>query len=333
MRRGLHSGAARWPWFRRVVRIGARELDRALRDDVYEGDYYDRGPTPAAPLEIGSADYTRRSTHADVGAYLIWRWFPVSRTLDVGCAFGFFVEAQRELGIDAEGIDVSQTALDHAALGARGHVRYGNLLHRAPFRTGAFDLVSAFETLEHLPPDAVPKALLELRRLTGKYLIATIPSFGPNAFGPGGWYEAKVRPDRLDDYRARGDDYTGPVPYEDLARDAAGRPVEGHLTVASFDWWTQRFADAGFVRCGAVERRMHPHLARFGLTKYWNLYVFRVADVPEPGRRAPRHGTDRGRRATHPPRGVPRRPGRRRAVKVVLGDDSFDGVPLIYANG
>ena len=24
---------------------------------------------------------------------------------------------------------------------------------------------------------------------------------------------------------------------------------------------------------------MHPHLARFGLTKYWNLYVFRVPDV------------------------------------------------------
>ncbi|MGI8683924.1 MAG: hypothetical protein ACR2MO_02275, partial [Acidimicrobiales bacterium] len=32
-----------------------------------------------------------------------------------------------------------------------------------------------------------------------------------------------------------------------------------------------------------VERAMHPHLARFGMTKYWNLYVFRVPDAPEPG--------------------------------------------------
>ena len=34
------------------------------------------------------------------------------------------------------------------------------------------------------------------------------------------------------------------------------------------------------MRDAAVERRMHPQLARFGLTKYWNLYVFRVPDVP-----------------------------------------------------
>ena len=34
-------------------------------------------------------------------------------------------------------------------------------------------------------------------------------------------------------------------------------------------------------RCADIERRIHPHLARFGLTKYWCLYVFRVPDVAE----------------------------------------------------
>jgi hypothetical protein len=280
VRRALHHGATRWPRFRRLVGIGARELERALHDDLYTDGYYGRAAAAPGALEVGTVEYTRAATHADEGAYLVWRFLPVQRTLDVGCAFGFFVEAQRELGLDASGVDVSQYALDRAALGARGHVRYGNLLHRLPFGRGAFEGVTLFETLEHLPPESIPRALNEVRRVTTKYVIATIPSFGPNPNGPGGWFDVKVRPERLDYYRSLGDGYDGPVAYDDLYRDATGAPVEGHLTIASFAWWTRQFEAAGFVRDAAVERRMHPQLARFGLTKYWNLYVLRVPDVP-----------------------------------------------------
>ena len=31
-----------------------------------------------------------------------------------------------------------------------------------------------------------------------------------------------------------------------------------------------------------LEVEMHPHLARFGLTKYWNLYVLRTPETPVP---------------------------------------------------
>jgi hypothetical protein len=281
-RRALHEGAARWPCFRRVVEIGSRELERALHDDLYRDGYFGPAADPVAALEIGTPDYNRASTHADEGAYLVWRFLPVQRTLDLGCAFGFCVEAERELGLDATGVDVSQYALDHAALGARGHVRYGNLLHRLPFGRGAFEAVSLYETLEHLPPEVVPRALREVRRMTTKYVIATIPSFGPNPNGPGGWFDVKVRPERLDYYRSLGDGYDGPVPYDDLYRDADGAPVQGHLTIASFAWWTRQFESAGFVRESVTERRIHPHLARLGLTKYWNLYVFRVPGVESP---------------------------------------------------
>ena len=287
VRRALHEGAARWPWFRRIVEIGARELDRALHDRLYTEGYFGEtgGPVVGSgvvALDIGTAEYTRTATHADEGAYLVWRFLPVRRTLDIGCAFGFFVEAERELGLEARGVDVSQYALDHAAFGARGHVRYGNLLHRLPYGRGAFEGVSLFETLEHLPPEVVPRALREVRRMTTKYVIATIPSFGPNPNGPGGWFDVKVRPERLDHYRSLGEEYDGPVAYDDLYRDDDGAPIEGHLTIASFAWWTRQFEAAGFVRDGAVERRIHPHLARLGLTKYWNLYVFGVPGTSSP---------------------------------------------------
>jgi 2-polyprenyl-3-methyl-5-hydroxy-6-metoxy-1,4-benzoquinol methylase len=258
----------------------ANELRSALPDDTYGGGYFGEGRNPCDRMGIsGYERYDRFMSNADVAAYLVWRFLPAPHTLDAGCAFGFVVEALRELDVDAEGVDVSFFAIDHASPGARGHVRQGSLLDRLPFDDGGFDVVTALETLEHLPPESIPAAVGELRRVSRGYLLATIPSFGPNENGPGGWYDGKVRDERLAFYRQLPDTYEGPVPYGDLACDTEGNPLEGHLTIASFGWWTKQFEAAGFERCGEIERRIHPHLARFGLTKYWCLYVLRVPGV------------------------------------------------------
>ncbi|MGQ0521879.1 MAG: class I SAM-dependent methyltransferase [Actinomycetota bacterium] len=284
VRGGLRTTARNRPRLRRAMAVAARELARALDDDVYGASYFGSGRDPLDRMGLsGYERYDRDTSNANVAAYLVWRWFDVRRTLDVGCATGFVVEALREVGIDASGVDVSQFAVERAAQGARGHIGYGDLTRRLPVPDGRYDLVTVLETLEHLPPAVVPSALAELRRITSGYVVATIPSFGPNRTGPGGWFTVKVRDERVPHYESLGPGYQGPVPYDDLYRDARGEPIEGHLTIASFSWWTDRFADAGFVRCDRAERAMHPHLARFGLTKYWNLYVFRLPDAPEPG--------------------------------------------------
>ena len=284
VRDGLRWAARNRPGVRRAMSLAARELARALDDDVYGAHYFGAGRDPLDRMGLsGYERYDRDTSNANAAAYLVWRWFDVRRTLDVGCATGFVVEALRELGVDASGVDVSQFAVEQAAAGARGHLGYGDLTRRLPFADGRFDLVTVLETLEHLPPEVVPHALRELRRVARSYVLATIPSFGPNPNGPGGWFTVKVRDERVPHYESLGPGYQGPVPFEDLYRDARGDPIEGHLTIASFSWWTERFAEAGFLRCDRTERAMHPHLARFGLTKYWNLYVFRVAGAPEPG--------------------------------------------------
>lgn len=229
----------------------------------------------------GYERYDRDTSNADVAAYVLWRHFDVDRSLDVGCAVGFVVEALREVGVDARGFDVSQWAVDHPAAGARGHIARGDLADGLPV-TGTVPLVTCLETLEHLPPEAVPGAVAELRRITGSWLVATIPSFGPNPNGPRGWFQVKVRDDRVEHYESLGPDYRGPVPEEDLYRDAQGRPIEGHLTIASYQWWTGQFEAVGFERCAEMERRLHRQLYRFGMTKYWNLYVLRVPGTPLP---------------------------------------------------
>lgn len=273
--------------FRRVAERTIAELNRAVdvasNAGVYGGEYFGEERDSLDRMGLsGYERYDRDTSNANAAAYMIWRHFPVKRTLDVGCASGFVVEALRELGLDARGTDISRYAIQHPAQGAAGFLEWGDLMAGLPYKNGQFELITCLETLEHMEPEMIPAVLSELRRVTSKYVVCTIPSFGPNAYGPGGWFDIKVKPEKLDEYNAKGPEYTGPVPHEDLYRDMRGNPIEGHLTIASFDWWTEQFEKAGFVRCGQTELSIHPSLARFGLTEYWNLYIFRAPEATEP---------------------------------------------------
>jgi SAM-dependent methyltransferase len=71
------------------------------------------------------------------------------RVLDVGCGPGFFVEAAREAGWDAWGIDPSAYAVSLArrALGERVSV---GVVEASGHPPGSFDLVTAFDAFEHV---------------------------------------------------------------------------------------------------------------------------------------------------------------------------------------
>ena len=156
----------------------------------------------------------------------------------------------------------------------------GDPVEGLPYDDGSFELVTALEILEHLPPEQVPAAVAEIRRVCTGLVYATIPSFGPNESGPDGHFDGKVRPERLAHFEDLGASYGGPVPRSDLAVDADGHPIEGHLTIASFAWWEARFAEAGFERRRDVERRLYRDIEPAGLAPFWNLYVFALPGTP-----------------------------------------------------
>jgi 2-polyprenyl-3-methyl-5-hydroxy-6-metoxy-1,4-benzoquinol methylase len=300
VRGGLRRLAARRS-ARRYLEVAIGELSASVKDTVdearYGSAYFGRSRpkhTASGGVISGYARYDRRSSNLDIAAYLVWRFLPHGRILDVGAALGFLVEAFRDLGLDAIGIEYSEDAVRNAAPGALGHLLQGDVLEGLPLRDAYADVVTCLETLEHLPPDAIPAVAAELRRVCRCYLFVTTPSIGPNPNGPDGFLEGKVRDAVLDAYYTKGRDYSGPVPYDDLYRDADGNPVEGHLTVASYAWWTERFEEAGFIRCGDTERRIHPEIRRYGMATLWNLYVFRVPEVAEPP--AERHEAHEARR-------------------------------------
>jgi SAM-dependent methyltransferase len=291
LRRTLVDLGSRHPKGRRLMEVSGRELSNAAERalavagareggvaDVYGGGYFGEGRDASGDRggRSGYARYDRIASNADIAGWLLWRNFRVAESLDVGCATGYVVEVLRERGIDAQGCDVSQYAVDHAAPGAVGHLRVANLFAGLPWEDGTFELVTALEILEHLPPDRVGLALTELRRVCSGYLYATIPSFGNNRSGPNGHFEGKVRPERVEHYRGLGPDFLGPVPEADLAVDADGQLVEGHLTIAAFEWWTQQFEMAGFTRCPDIERRLYADIEAADLAPFWNIYVMKT---------------------------------------------------------
>jgi len=142
-------------------------------------------------------------------------------------ALGFLVEALRELGVEARGSDISSDAISLANPSVRPYLSQGDLSKGLPFEDGSFELISAFEILEHVAPERVPEALAELARVCKGHVLATIPSFGPNPSGPGGWFQGKVRWPRVEHYISLGPEYDGPVPFYDLLKDADGRHLAG----------------------------------------------------------------------------------------------------------
>lgn len=95
-----------------------------------------------------------------------------STVLDAGCAMGFLVEALRERGVDAWGIDVSEYAISQVDDSVREYCQVGSITEPQPRR---YDLVVCIEVLEHLPPTETSAAIASLCAASDRLLLSTTP--------------------------------------------------------------------------------------------------------------------------------------------------------------
>jgi hypothetical protein len=79
--------------------------------------------------------------------------------LDAGCAMGFLVEALRDRGVEAFGLDVSDYALDQVRPDIKPYCTKGSITADLPRR---YDLIVCVEVLEHLSPEDAAVAAANL---------------------------------------------------------------------------------------------------------------------------------------------------------------------------
>ncbi|TWT32291.1 putative S-adenosylmethionine-dependent methyltransferase/MSMEI_2290 [Posidoniimonas corsicana] len=89
----------------------------------------------------------------------------VGSVLDVGCGNGHLVRRLNTLGCQAEGVDVSDVAVEVANAASPGLFSVADIKH-LPFEDNSFDCVVSTDCFEHLEEQDVPAALAELRRVS-----------------------------------------------------------------------------------------------------------------------------------------------------------------------
>lgn len=130
--------------------------------------------------------------------------FHCKTALEWGCGLGPRVVAMGLCSVDAHGIELSKWAVENTI--AKARVEQGDITQ--PFEPRmTYDLVVAYDLLEHIEEGLVPLAISNLKLSTRKYILVSIPYLGdPN-----------------------------------LTADPT------HKTFKDKDWWKQQFLDQGLV--------------------------------------------------------------------------------------
>lgn len=149
------------------------------------------------PSEVGYDDYSTHSKglkqvfseHLDVIEELVC---PPASIVDIGCAFGYFLETAKSRGWSAEGVELSAYASQVAMENALVTVHTGTISD-AGLASSAYDVATMWDMLEHSPDPA--KDLAETSRILkpGGYLFLTVPDAGSliaRMMGPH-WYGFK----------------------------------------------------------------------------------------------------------------------------------------------
>jgi hypothetical protein len=180
--------------------------------------------------------------------------FAPARALELGCAAGAVLKALEELGVVAEGVEISVNAIAQAADSVRGRIHRGDLLSLD--LQPVHDLVFGLDVFEHLNPNRMNAYLARLAGITrdDAFFFCNIPAFGDDeVFGT-------VFPLYVEGWEQ---DAAARRPFSSLHVDDLGYPKHGHLTWADTRWWVERFRAAGLQRDVEVERALHRKYDRY----------------------------------------------------------------------
>ena len=98
-----------------------------------------------------------------------------STILELGAGKFTLTREWRRLGYQAWGIDWSMFGCAHDP-----DMAVRAMVQRLPFKAKSFDAVTAFDILEHVPPEDLTSTVADIGRVTKIWLICNIPLEGPD---------------------------------------------------------------------------------------------------------------------------------------------------------
>lgn len=107
---------------------------------------------------------------------LISKFCPSGRMLEIGCAYGFFLDLARQ-NYDVEGIEINEEACSYAKEQFNLNVKCGDFLEH-DFTENYYDIVAMWATIEHVKsPDLYIKKISRLLK-PGGIFVCTAPDIG-----------------------------------------------------------------------------------------------------------------------------------------------------------
>ena len=134
----------------------------------YNAGYY-------AHYAAAGVSYERNERWLDIFAKIADRLiedFHPKTALDAGCAIGLLVEALRDRGVEADGVDFSEFAVNHSRDDIRQFLRVGSITEPL---TRRYDLITCFEVVEHMPHQDADRAIANLCSFTDEVIFTSTP--------------------------------------------------------------------------------------------------------------------------------------------------------------
>lgn len=190
------------------------------------------------------------------------------RHLDIGCGEGLLVCAMRAQGIDSRGIDFSEALIKRADSSILKHLQVVSVedwLQKGSIEE--VDLVSYMEVFEHLPIRVLQDILTSIGERLNGYLFLTIPSYGVDTTFRRGIIVNDGTPQWKRDMERN-------IPLRNIVLENE-RPHLGHITLASYRWWTEFFISMGFGRHYDLERIISIQFGDVLGCYHWNPFVLK----------------------------------------------------------
>lgn len=189
-------------------------------------------------------------------AEMIFR-FASEDILEIGCATGPVLKILREMGVQAEGVEISHMAHALAYPQIRKQIHFGDVLN-LPLPHN-YKLIVGMDVFEHLNPNKMERYLRRCYDLLqdGGFLLTNIPALGKDeVFG-------EVFPFYLSSWNTTSHSLDEAGLFSEIHVNEAGWPLNGHLTWATAGWWQRSFERVGFERQAGIERALHAVYDRF----------------------------------------------------------------------